>query len=164
MSAQSFSISPRSESFHARSCGESTNTPSTSKIAPSKPSVGTIAPLLVQRRHPLFTGGQFPDLVADTDPDWPAEALGEGVHGELVVGDAAPERGAAELHRERQSVEPVGEGRGEVQHPAAHASADVAALQQVKGARHDTHVDALLGGAALHVAHIALERDEEALP
>jgi hypothetical protein len=37
MSAQSVSISSRKASRHAASCGESTSTPSTSKIAPRNP-------------------------------------------------------------------------------------------------------------------------------
>ena len=48
--------------------------------------------------------------------------------------------------------------------PSRISRAGVAALHQIEGAGHHAHVDALLGGAALDVANVALQGDEEPLP
>ena len=59
--------------------------------------------------HAPVPGAQFVDVVSDADPHRPAEALRIGDHCELAALECHSERGAAELHRERQSLQPVGE-------------------------------------------------------
>src|SRR6516162_6246697 len=92
MSLQSASISSRSDSRHARSCGESTSTPSTSKIAPSNgiylPSSGPSLPTGRDRRGVLealhVTRAKLVDLVANADPNRTARPLAMDRERELV--------------------------------------------------------------------------------
>jgi hypothetical protein len=77
----------------------------------------------------------------------------------VAVGSRSGSR-SRELHGERETVELVDQPWLEVQ----HAVADAAALQQVQGPGHDAHVDAFLGGAALHVAEVAFQRLPKPLP
>jgi len=83
---------------------------------------------------------------------------------QAVVGECHLDRGTPELHRERQPVDLGREPRIEVQHAVADERARVTALYQVQRPGHDTHVDALLGGAALNVVGVAAQRDKEPLP
>src|SRR5450759_1072 len=117
MSLHCDSISSRSASRHAVSCGESTSTPSTSNIATwnsvctSPPRSGWLLSrdtgLAAERERPPVPGAQLVDLVADADPDGPAEALSVGDHRELAVLERHSDRRPAELHRERPSLQPV---------------------------------------------------------
>src|SRR6266550_2304988 len=108
MSCQSDSISSRSDSRHAFSCGESTSTPSTSKIAPRNP--GMVASLLcdcrtrAQVEFGVVAGTHLPDLVANTQLERPVGTL--GVHGQLeaVASERDENAAAAELHGEGEAV------------------------------------------------------------
>src|SRR3984893_7421798 len=174
MSLHSPSISSRSDSRHAFSCGESTSTPSTSKIAPwnagTRPpkSVVTVLVLDVRGRpeleRALLAGAQLADLVTDPDADRPPPALPMGGRRQPPVGGRHEDRRPPELHRERQPVEPWGQPGVEVQDIAADLRAGVAALDEIERPRYHAHVDALLRGAALDVADVALQRDDEPLP
>src|SRR5450759_2723572 len=102
-------MSSRSAARHACSCGESTSTPSTSKIAPEK-AVGTRAVPLALARSDDRLGGevegaaiagiQLSDLPPDADLDRPAGALGVSEHREPARLEGHPDVSAAELHRE----------------------------------------------------------------
>src|SRR3984893_10054498 len=177
MSLHSPSISSRSDSRHAFSCGESTSTPSTSKIAPwnagTRPpkSVVTVLMLDVRGRpeleRALLAGAQLAGLVAHPDApdaDRPPHALPMGGQRQPPVGERHEDRRPPELHRERQPVEPWGQPGVEVQDIAADLRAGVAALDEIERPRYHAHVDALLRGAALDVADVALQRDDEPLP
>src|SRR5450755_3021722 len=159
MSLHSDSISSRSASRHAASCGESTSTPSTSKIAPWNPFC-TSPPLdrgflsldigfAPHWKHPAVSGAQLSDLVADANADGSAEALSIGDHRELAARERHSERCPPELQRERQSLEPIGELRVKVENPVADLAADEPPLDQIQRAAHHPHVDPLLGGPAL---------------
>src|SRR5580700_6160162 len=157
-------------SRQARSCGESTSTPSTSKMAPRKP-VAIAPPLLLtdarrlrERECVMVAGAQLANVVAHRDPDRPAESLGVHDDGQPAVLERDPDRRPPELHREREPVEAVGEPWVEVQDAVADVGADVSALDEIERPRHHSEVDALLGGAALDVSDVALERLDEALP
>src|SRR5436305_1726511 len=98
-------MSSLSASRQARSCGESTSTPSTSKMAPRKP-VAMVPPFLpcdarrlLERECVMVAGAEFANLAAHGDADWPAESL--GVHGDRqpAVGERDPDRRPPELHR-----------------------------------------------------------------
>src|SRR4051812_27501127 len=52
----------------------------------------------------------------------------------------------------------------EVEHPVADLGPQIAPLDQIQRPGHYPHVDALLGGPALHVADIALQRHHVPLP
>src|SRR5438876_1206534 len=115
MSLHCVSISSLSASRQARSCGESTSTPSTSKMAPRKP-VAMLPPFLpcdarrrLEREGVVVAGAELTNLVAHGDANWPAEALGVRGDGQPAVGERDPDRRAPELHREREPVQPVGE-------------------------------------------------------
>src|SRR5437763_14510598 len=157
-------MSSLSASRQARSCGESTSTPSTSKIAPRKP-VAIVPPLLprdvsrlFERECVMVAGAQVANRVAHGDADWPAESLRVHVDGQPAVLERAPDRRPPELHRERESVQPVGEPGVEVQDAVTDIAADVAALDEIERPRHHPAVDTLRGGTALHVSDVALER------
>src|SRR5664280_529591 len=69
-----------------------------------------------------------------------------------------------ELHRERQLIQLVGQPGVKSQYSVADPHPGVTPLNQVEGSRHDAHVDPLLGGAALDVADVALQGEQEPLP
>src|SRR5881392_2057100 len=103
-------MSSLSASRQARSCGESTSTPSTSKIAPRKP-VAIVPPLLpcdarrrLERECVMVAGAQVANLVAHGDADRPAESLGVRGDGQPAVLERDPNRRAPELHRKREPV------------------------------------------------------------
>ena len=125
---------------------------------------GRDASLAVERHRPLLPGAELADLAAEPDAHRVAEALGLHGDGELPGAHRDPQRRALEDQREREAVEAQGEPRVEGQHAVAGAGAEVGPLEEVEGPRHHPHVDALLGGAALHVADVGLDGDEEALP
>src|ERR1700730_7371147 len=54
--------------------------------------------------------------------------------------------------------------RLQLEHPVPDPLAEIEALDQIESAGHDSEVDALGGGAALHVAYVALQRDHVPLP
>src|SRR6185437_15508358 len=123
-----------------------------------------LAWIVGQVEHPAVARSELADLVADADADRSAEALGHRKHGQLVTGYRHPQRGGTELHREREPVEPVEEGRSEVQYAVADVAANVVALQQVQSPRHDTHVDAFFGRPTLAVLDVAVQRADEPVP
>src|SRR5690242_866157 len=84
---------------------------------------------LWEREHAAGSGAQLAKLVSHGDAHRRAEAFGLGVGGQLVAVDGDPDRGSAELHGEREAVEPVDQLWFEVQHAVADAAAEVAALQ-----------------------------------
>src|SRR3982074_2165432 len=62
----------------------------------------------------------------------------------------------------------AGEGwhrpRRQLEHAVPDPLPEVEALHQIESAGHDSQMDALGGGAALHVAYVALQRDHVPLP
>src|SRR5438105_14553796 len=54
--------------------------------------------------------------------------------------------------------------RLQLEHAVPDPLPEVEALDQIESAGHDSQVDALGGGAALHVAYVALQRDHVPLP
>src|SRR5450755_2247867 len=127
MSLHPDSISSRNASRHAASCGESTSTPSTSNIAPRNSACMRsssrqwipIAGLTAQWERAPVPAAQLANFVADADPDGPAEALTVSNHRELAALECHSDRRPAELHRERKSLQPVGELGIEVEDPVA---------------------------------------------
>src|SRR5262249_47002954 len=109
MSLHSASISSRSDSRHARSCGESTSTPSTSKIAPSNgiypPPSGRSVPTGGDWRGVLeglhVPGAELVDLVAHADLDRTARPLAMDRERKLVAVEPHQQRGTLKLHSER---------------------------------------------------------------
>src|ERR1700729_481504 len=103
MPRQSPSISSWSESRHACSCGEATSTPSTSKMAPSKPSgisdlllLATGSGGCIERERAIAPGEQLSGLAPDRDLDPLTEPLiGDA---QLSPCEAQADRRAAELH------------------------------------------------------------------
>ena len=102
MSLQSVSISSRSASRHARSCGESTSTPSTSKMRALEAVVrghrfpsGSYSWLALRPSAKVcrFLGAQL-DPPSSPDPhlDRPARALGIGGRRELLALERHPDR------------------------------------------------------------------------
>src|SRR5689334_19627049 len=104
MSCQSDSISSCSDSRQAFSCGESTSTPSTSKIAPR--NGGMVSSLLADwRARVQFEFGavawtHFPDLVADTHLERPVGPLGVHCQRQTVMRERDANAAATELHGE----------------------------------------------------------------
>ena len=133
-----------------------------------EPAVATSAvtarPAPRPARTSTVASAQLADLLADADPDRAVGALGVDRHIQPAVGEAEANRRPTELHGEREVLEAIGQPRREAEDVAADRGAEVPALYQVERAGHHPHVDALLGGAALDVADVALERHEEALP
>jgi hypothetical protein len=72
--------------------------------------------------------------------------------------------GAPDLHRKLEAVELLDRCGVEVEDVVAYFRSEVCALYQVQGASHHPQVDSLLGGAALYVADVALQRGAESLP
>src|ERR1700680_530864 len=87
--------------------------------------------LTAQWERAPVPGAQLMDLIADANSDGPAEALRVGDDRELAALERHSERGASELHRERQSLQPVGELGIEVEDPVANLASDEAALNQI---------------------------------
>jgi hypothetical protein len=85
---------------------------------------------LWEREYAAGARAQLANLVSDGDSHRRAEAFGWGERGQLVALDRDPDRGSAELHGERETVEPVDQPWFDVQHAVADAAAGVAALQQ----------------------------------
>src|SRR5215472_6503696 len=102
MPRQLDSISSRSDSRHAFSCGESTSTPSTSKIAPwnfgmwllsvpafssgGRPAgTGNGRRVLAEFEHGLFARAQLTDVTVGSDPDGTAHALGLYGQGQAIA-------------------------------------------------------------------------------
>src|SRR5258708_1601316 len=108
MSRQSDSISSRSASRHAFSCGESTSTPSTSKIAPWNVGMRSLSVAgrpdghrgWAELEHRLLAGAKLTDVVADCDPDRVARALGVDGQHQAIAGQRHQNRGSPELHGE----------------------------------------------------------------
>src|SRR5262249_47323294 len=119
---------------------------------------------LLKLERALLAGAKLADLVADAELDGLSGALRVGGERQRPVIERDGERRALELHREGQPVELCGQSRIEVQDSVADLRARGEALYGVERPGHDTHVNTLLGGAALDVADVALERDEESLP
>src|SRR5581483_10458815 len=170
MSLHRVSMSSLSASRQARSCGESTSTPSTSKMAPRKP-VAIVPPFLpcdarrlLERECVVVAGAEFANLVAHRDADWAAESLRVRDDRQFAVRERDPDRRPPELHRKREPVQPIGEPWAEVEHAVTDVGAEVSALDQVERSRHHSEMDALLGRAALDVSDVALERGNEAFP
>src|SRR6516165_1080369 len=113
MSLHSPSISSRSDSRHACSCGESTSTPSTSKIAPSNgiylPSSGRSVSTGGDWRGVLeglhVAGAKLTHLVAHADPDRTARPLAMDGERKLVPVEPHEQRGALKLHPERHLLD-----------------------------------------------------------
>ena len=118
---------------------------------------------LGDRERGAVAAAQLADVVADAHADSSAVA-GEGGDGELGSVERDGDRRATELHRHPQPVQPIGDLRIEIEHVVADLGAEVGALDEVQGAGHHPQVDPLLGGAALDVGDVALQRDEESLP
>src|SRR5262249_7253798 len=135
MSLHSPSISSRSDSRHARSCGESTSTPSTSKIAPSNgiylPSDGRWVPTGRDWRRVLeglhIPGAKLVDLVAHCDPDRTARPLAMDRERKLVPVEPHQHRGALKLHSERHLLNLDWQSGSEAQDPIAKLGARVSA-------------------------------------
>src|SRR6185437_10857776 len=168
MSCQSDSISSRSDSRQAFSCGESTSTPSTSKIAPR--NIGMVASLLDDwRARAQFEFGvvartHLADLVANAQLERSVGALGVHRQREAFMGERDENAAATELHGEGKGVQLAREPRLEMQVPIPHLGAREIALDQVERPGHDTGVDAFLRGATLNVFDITLQRHHKPLP
>src|SRR5690242_21323091 len=79
---------------------------------------------LWEREHAASAGAQLANPVPDGDAHRRAEAFGLGEHGQLVAVDRDPDRGPAELHGKRETIEPVDQPWLEVQHAVADAAAE----------------------------------------
>src|SRR6185437_6336173 len=99
-----------------------------------------------------------------SDRDRFAGAFAQCLDGQLTVGKGYAHWVAADLDGERKALEPVGQPGCEGQGVAADVGAGVDALDEIERPRHYAHVDAFLGGAALNVADVAFQRDQETLP
>src|SRR3712207_1058520 len=118
-------------------------------------------------RVPKIEGVAFsrPDLLGRIpDPDLQGPAFRLDGDRQPVAFQLDVERRSAELHGEREPVEVPHRFGVEAERPVADVGPEVAALDQVQGAGHHAHVDALLGGAPLHVPDVALERHHVPLP
>src|SRR5215472_16810361 len=141
MPRQLDSISSRSDSRHAFSCGESTSTPSTSKIAPWNVVIcGLLSVeggrpgcrLLAELEYGLLARAQLTDIAAGSDPDRTACAFGVDGQRQAIAGERHLDRGFPELHRERQAIELARLPRIEVQNTVADEGARVTTLHEVE--------------------------------
>src|SRR5215210_6180975 len=132
----------------------------------SPPSPGPTSPPRPLRAPKVegvaFAGLDLLDHVPDPNLDGRAIRLDENC--QLVAFQLDLERRPVEPHGERQPVEVPDRFGVEMERPVADVGPQVADLDQVERPGHHPHMDTLLGGAALHVTDVALERHHVPLP
>src|SRR5215213_2973526 len=112
----------------------------------------------------FFTAPYLSHLVADADLDGAAEAVVLYYNGQLAPFEGDLDWRPAELHGEHQPIQVPYRLRVEAENAVADLGPQVASLDQIERPGHHSHVDAFLGGAALHVTHIALQRHHVPAP